>query len=84
MKLMNLEWDALDEDTKFYRTNEDIYKQPFLTFDKPAPAEGEEPEKAILNIDKTEESLCIMEEYINAEKGVWLQFTKLPLVEGTT
>lgn len=26
------EWDALDEDTKFFRTNEDIYKEPCIKF----------------------------------------------------
>lgn len=26
------EWDALDEETKFYRTNEDIYKEPCIKF----------------------------------------------------
>lgn len=26
------EWDALDEDTKFYRTNEDIFKEPCIKF----------------------------------------------------
>ena len=26
------EWDALDEETKFYRTNEDILKEPCIKF----------------------------------------------------
>lgn len=26
------EWEALDEETKFYRTNEDIYKEPCVKF----------------------------------------------------
>ena len=26
------EWDALDEDTKFYRTKEDIFKEPCIKF----------------------------------------------------
>ncbi len=26
------EWDALDADTKFYRTNEDIFKEPCIKF----------------------------------------------------
>ena len=26
------EWDALDEETKFYRAHEDIYKQPCIKF----------------------------------------------------
>ncbi len=26
------EWEALDEETKFYRTNEDIYKEPCIKF----------------------------------------------------
>ena len=26
------EWDALDEDTKFFRTNEDLFKEPCIRF----------------------------------------------------
>lgn len=36
------EWDALDEDTKFFRTNEDIFKQPSVKFQHDVPDdEGE-------------------------------------------
>ena len=37
------EWDALDEDTKFYRTNEDIFKEPAVKFQIEVP--NEEPEE---------------------------------------
>ena len=31
-KKLREEWDSLDEDTKFFRTAEDIYKQPCIKF----------------------------------------------------
>lgn len=32
MKKLQEEWDALDEETKFYRKNEDIFKEPCIKF----------------------------------------------------
>ncbi len=69
------EWDALDEDTKFYRTKENPNKEPWLAFLK----ENEKGEQiaAVSTAELHEGSLAVFEEYVNQEHGCWLVFDKL-------
>jgi len=72
------EWDALDEDTKFYRTNEDPHKEPRLNFVK---INEETKEQVLSSYELKEAELSVMEEYITQEQGCWLIFDKIPKVD---
>lgn len=61
------EWDKLDEETKFYRTYEDKFKQPSLQFENKVAAG-----------DKEGQDLVILEERIFDDKGDWIYFSKGP------
>ena len=59
------EWNALDEQTRFYKTYEDKYKHPFIKF-----------ENNEVQTEKSEEALVIFEDRVNEDKGDWLYFVK--------
>lgn len=64
-KKKQAEWDSLDEDTKFYRTYEDKYKQPCIRFENNSK-----------EIEKAEDELVVFEEHVFDDNGDWLYFLK--------
>eukprot|EP00826_Nyctotherus_ovalis_P022722 TRINITY_DN1755_c0_g1_i7.p1 TRINITY_DN1755_c0_g1~~TRINITY_DN1755_c0_g1_i7.p1 ORF type:complete len:889 (-),score=345.58 TRINITY_DN1755_c0_g1_i7:148-2814(-) len=72
------EWDALDEDTKFYRTCEDPCKEPRVTF---ARVDEESKEMVLPSHELREAELTAIEEYVAQEQGCWLVFNKIPKAE---
>lgn len=55
------EWDALDEETKFYRTYEDPFKHPCIKF-----------EHNTSSVEKSQEALAELEERVKYDCGEWL------------
>jgi len=70
------EWDALDADTKFYRTMENCNKEASLKFCQT----NDKNEVSITTAtgELKENTLAIFEEYVNQEQGCWIVFDKIP------
>ena len=64
------EWDILDEETKFIKTKENKYKEPFISI-------GTKQQL----ISKIGDKLAEFEECINCEGGLWIEFSKSPPVD---
>ena len=81
------EWDALDENERFFRSNEDIYKEPCIRFQRTVTEDPEEEggEPTVYDVPRMIESekngaqLLSLEESVKGEKGCWLFFNKLVL-----
>jgi hypothetical protein len=72
----------LDSDTQFQRTYEDIYKEPKMGFFEEQEIEGEVKKvNKEMEIIKEENEFVAFEEYVNSEKGCWIEFNKSPVVE---
>lgn len=67
------EWENLADAVKFFRVNEDPYKEACIKFQ---PAEGEEEAKA--EVVKQGNAILDFENDVNDNKGCWLFFEKLP------
>jgi hypothetical protein len=81
------EWDKLDEDTKFHRISEDIYKSPCVVWERPLE-EGEEeqvpPEGSPRTfrtfeqtITKAEEDLNLFEEQFTDSCGFYISLERI-------
>jgi len=92
---LKAEWDSLDENERFWRTNEDPYKEPsikMVTGRPPQPTgrgsdlslaeQKEDAEAAQVGVsvcDKNGFELIEFEEFVREDGGVWLTFSKLPV-----
>eukprot|EP00830_Metopus_es_P014783 TRINITY_DN4053_c0_g2_i1.p1 TRINITY_DN4053_c0_g2~~TRINITY_DN4053_c0_g2_i1.p1 ORF type:complete len:1046 (-),score=328.50 TRINITY_DN4053_c0_g2_i1:39-3137(-) len=76
---LKAEWDKLDEETKFYRTQENAYKEPRLSFI--TINEKNEPNIIAKTAELKEQPLIAFEEYVNTENGCWLYFDRLLPIE---
>jgi hypothetical protein len=65
----NEEWNALDEQTQFYRTKEDPTKGPWITYPNG---------KNLQSIKKTGDELVELDEDINYNEGFFIEFGKVP------
>ena len=62
-----IEWNALDERTKFNRKNENKYESPWINF-----------KNNVLSINKKEDKLNDFEEDVNDNYGFYIEFNKIP------
>ena len=72
------EWDGLDDNTKFFRTCEDPYKNPSIRFMNPVDASAEEDSP--LNVQAYDLEEAQLREFENAvcdNKGCWVYFDKV-------
>lgn len=60
------EWDSLDEDTKFYRTKEDIFKEPCFRFNNQDAVSKIAELTAEMEAKESEEEKTAIQEHIDA------------------
>lgn len=73
------EWESLDEETKFYITMEDIYKNPCIVWEKDqGHTEARRFKTYSQKVIKSEESLVEFEEFVEDAKGFYMDVFKIP------
>lgn len=75
-----LEWAKLDEETKFYRTNEDIFKSPCIAWEQENHEDSRHIKSYTLSLLKEEADLVELEEHVEDEGGLYLEFSRVPKV----
>ena len=76
------EWDALDDNTKFFRTCEDPFKEASIRFLPKEDASEETPDPSVLDTALEGDLLRNFESSVCDQKGCWVYFDKLvPAVE---
>lgn len=74
---MRLEWEALDENTKFFRTHEDPFKEASIRFIQAPDAEEDAPNPALQQTNLEGESLRKFESAVCDARGMWVYFDKV-------
>ena len=74
------EWDALSEDERYYKTKEDIHQFPFLLWEETKEGDERKFKTATLNKVHEGEELVTLEEKIEDDGRLCLEFSKLPPV----
>ena len=74
------EWDLLDEETKFYRTMEDIYQHPCISWESETPSEEDTRIIKTYTLEKTKSGIELneLEDQLEDHKGVYCQVSRLP------
>lgn len=76
------DWDALDDNTKFFRTCEDPFKEASIRFLPKEDASEETPDPSIIDTGLEGDLLRTFESSVCDHKGCWVYFDKLvPPVE---
>jgi hypothetical protein len=71
------EWDALDDNTKFFRTCEDPFKEASIRFLFKEDAGEDTPDPSVVDATLVDASLRAFESSVCDQKGCWVYFDKV-------